>query len=215
MAWRLALPTALLLAGAFRSLPAQSTGKPDTLPLKPDTLPLRLRVTGSTVELSTGRLCQARAGREFRYTGGQRFILKSVADAEQHFFVSAGTDGTIRRLYWLQAEELLPGRLGGYDYTSDSLRTLDTLPWWVSLRAVTGPPQAGSDRDATVKYLTAHGFTFPALAPRLRLVHVPEPRGRREFMVIYLEAASLAGVDTSFDAVLARARQGLKFQACR
>lgn len=176
---------------------------------------MRLRVTGTTVELSTGRLCQARAGPEFRYAGGQRFILKSVADAEQHFFVSADSDGTIRRLYWLQAEELLPGREGGYDYTSDSLRTVGTLPWWVSLRAVTGAPQAGSDRDATVKYLTAHGFRFPALAPRLRLVHVPEARARREFMVIYQEAASLAGADTSFDAVLARARQGLQFQICR
>jgi len=208
MSWRPALPTVLLIAGAFRSPGAQSTGTPDTLPM-------RLRVTGNTVELSTGRLCQARAGREFRYAGGQRFILKSVADAEQHFFVSADSDGTIRRLFWLQAEELLPGREGGYDYTSDSLRTVGTLPWWVSLRAVTGAPQAGSDRDATVKYLTAHGFRFPALAPRLRLVHVPEARGRREFMVIYLEAASLAGADTSLDSVLARAQQGLQFQACR
>jgi hypothetical protein len=206
MSWRLTLSVVLLATLPSPRLEAQALGA--------DTHPMRLRVTGKSVALRTGSLCLARAGRDFRYTGGQRFVLKSVADAEQHFFVRTDGKDTIRQLYWIQAEELLPGQPGGYDYPSDSLPTVGALPWWVNLRAMNGPVQTGSDRAATVRFLTAHGFRFPDLAPRLRLVFVPEPRRRRELMVVYLEAAARAGRDTSLDAVLARAMQGLELRAC-
>jgi hypothetical protein len=152
-----------------------------------------MRVRDHGVAPTIGKLCRVGAGRGFRYVGGQRFVLKRVADAEQHFFVSADSGGVIRQLYWLQAEELLPGVPGGYDYTADSLRTVAALPWWVNLRAIGGAAQPGSDRSAALAHLAARGLRFPAMAPRLRMVYVPEPRGRREFMIVYLEAASEAG----------------------
>jgi hypothetical protein len=166
------------------------------------------------IALQLGSLCGARAESELRYVGGRRFILKEVADAEQHFFVEASPGGEIRRLYWLQAEELLPDRPGGYDYTSDSLRTIEGMAWWVNQRNMNGAVQPGSDRAAMVDFLAEHGFRLPATAPRLRLVYVPEPRGRREFMVVYLEAAGLADADTAFQPMLERATRGLRFQRC-
>ena len=123
--------------------------------------------------------------------------------------------GGVRQIYWLQAEELLPDKPGDYDYTSDSLRMVNGLPWWVNLRAMNGPVQPGSDRAAMTDYLTAHGYRVPAFAPRLRLVYVPEPRGRREFMVVYLESQEAAGPDTSFQATLTRAKRGMTFGMCR
>jgi hypothetical protein len=65
-----------------------------------------------------------------------------------------------------------------------------------------------------VAFLAERGFHIPLTAPRLRLVYVPEAKGRREFMVVYLEAATAAGKDTSFEATLARARRGLQFKSC-
>jgi hypothetical protein len=203
---RFALFPAALIIGLVPGASSQS----GSTPARADSLPLRLRVSDNGLSPAIGKLCRVQAGRGFRYAGGQRFVLKQVADAEQHFFLSADSGGTVRQLYWLQAEELLPGVQGGYDYTADTLRTVATLPWWVSLRSVGGPSQPGSDRSAALAHLAARGFRFPALAPRLRLVYVPEPRGRREFMIVYLEAAALAGADTGLDAVLARARQGLE-----
>jgi len=41
------------------------------------------------------------------YAGCQRFNLYGVAIAEQHFFVEAGQEGTIRRFYWVQFEHYL------------------------------------------------------------------------------------------------------------
>lgn len=182
--------------------------------LPTDTLPIRHRVSGNTIPLKIGNLCEVRAQPELRYAGGRRFILKSVADAEQHFFLSAQPNGDVERLYWLQAEELLPDSPGGYDYAPDSLRSIDRLNWWVNLRSMNGPVQSGSDRAAMVAFLSERGFHLPGTGRRLRLVYLPEAKGRREFMVVYLEAAGAAGRDTSFDATLARARRGLQFKAC-
>ncbi len=179
-----------------------------------DTLPLRLRINRQAIPLQLGKLCEVKAGAGLHYAGGRRFILKSVADAEQHFFLAADAKGEIQRLYWLQAEELLPDARGGYDYTSDSARTINGLSWWASLRDMNGPVQPGSDRAAMVRFLEQRGYHLPLMAPRLRLVYVPEPLGRREFMVVYLESAASAAADTGFAATVARATRGLQFKRC-
>jgi hypothetical protein len=179
-----------------------------------DTLPLRLHIVGSGLSPAIGNLCRLRLSPDFRYAGGQRFVLRGIADAEQHFFVLADSAGTIRQLYWLQAEELLPGQAGTYDYSADATRTLGELQWAVNLRTLSGSPQPGSDRSAALAHLAARGYRFPPMAPRLRLVYVPDSRGRREFMIVYLEAASPATPDAALETVLTRAMRGLQLKTC-
>jgi hypothetical protein len=65
-----------------------------------------------------------------------------------------------------------------------------------------------------MRYLQTAGYQFQVMAPRLRLVYLPEPGGRREFMIIYLAAQALVGSDTMFDAVLTRAERGVHFFPC-
>jgi hypothetical protein len=149
------------------------------------------------------------------FIGGQRFELQETADAEQLFFVSAERDRTIRELLWLQVEELLPGLRGGYTYAQDSNRVVNTLPLKLDIRTNRGTPPAGSDGAAMRSYVTSRGYVFPPLAPRLRMVYLPEPGGRREFMVIYLSALRLALPDTSLEMTLKRALDKLRLEPCR
>src|SRR5262245_59203334 len=55
---------------------------------------------------------------EFKYVGGQSFILYDVARAEQHFFVDADEKGRIKRMYWVQFEGYLPSNTHSYRYKS-------------------------------------------------------------------------------------------------
>jgi hypothetical protein len=196
------------------TLSAATTAQPSAAQ-SGDTLPRRLTVAAQTVPLRVGGLCEVRLAPAFAYIGGQRFVLQGVADAEQHFFVAADSSRTIHRAVWLQAEEILPDHAGGYDYSSDSSRTVSTLQWAVNLRSNRGDPRPGSDGAAMLGYLTARGYRFPRMGPRLRLVYLPEPRGRREVMIIYLEALEVAAPDTSLDGVLARAQAAIRVGACR
>ena len=47
-------------------------------------------------------------GKDFKYAGGQAFILYGVARAEQHFYVDADRDGRISIFYWAEFEGYLP-----------------------------------------------------------------------------------------------------------
>jgi hypothetical protein len=198
----------LLLAGALLALPAVAAAQ------QPDTLPLQLTVASGILAPKVGKLCRVQVAPGYRYVGGQRFILQGVADAEQHFFIRADSSGTISRLYWIQSEQMLPGKGQGYTYAKDSVRTVNELPFKVDLRSTGDEAPAGSDGAAMREYLKAAGFSFPPVAPRLRLVYLPAPAARRELMVIYLEAKSVAGKETGFDATLKRGTRGLRFLPC-
>ena len=65
-------------------------------------------VRGNSLRVDLPGFTSINVQRGFRYAGGQRFILKGVADAEQHAFAEAGVDGAIARFYWFQFESLLP-----------------------------------------------------------------------------------------------------------
>jgi hypothetical protein len=180
----------------------------------PDTLPRRLAPTASGIRPQIGNLCRVQIAAEYQYLGGQRFILQGNADAEQHFFVVADSAKRLRQLYWLQSEVMLSEQGQGYNYSRDSSRTLGGVPWAVDHRLNRGGPRPGSDGAAMVAYVQGAGYEFPALAARLRLVYLPELGGRREFMVIYLEAAAVAGTDTTFSAAFARGTRGVRFFPC-
>ena len=146
------------------------------------------RPAGQVLPASVGPIRELRFAKEFRYVGGQRFILKKVADAEQHFFVVAGEDGTIRRLYWIQFEKLLPGVGESYDYSTDEAVTVDGVAFRRNTWRWEGSPDPDSDRAAMYALLEKRGYRIPDGALRIRLVHVPESNRREELMVVYAEA---------------------------
>jgi hypothetical protein len=127
---------------------------------------------------------------EFQYVGGQRFILKEVADAEQHLFADALANRTIKRLYWIQFEQYLQGRGGQYNYDSDAPLTKWNLALRVHVRKFAEPPAAGSDQHRVHQLLHAAGLRMPDAWVRVRLVYVPVDDKRQELMIIYLEPAS-------------------------
>jgi hypothetical protein len=170
-------------------------------PGESDSLPLRHRVSGQVLSASVGPIRDLRFAQEFRYAGGQRFILKKVADAEQHFFVAADRDGTVRRLYWVQFESLLPGIGEGYDYSVDTAVTVDGVAFRRNARRWEAPPDPGSDRAAMYALLEKRGYRIPDGGMRIRLVHVPESNRREELMVVYAEAAGSSEGDVQRHAV--------------
>ena len=86
-------------------------------------MPLAYPVRGNSLRVDLPGFTSISVQRGFRYAGGQRFILKGVADAEQHAFAEAGVDGAIARFYWFQFESLLPSATGAYDYSQDASRS--------------------------------------------------------------------------------------------
>ncbi len=156
---------------------------------------LRHRVADRVLQAGVGPIRELRFAEPFRYAGGQRFILKRTADAEQHFFVDAGKDGTVRRLYWIQFESLLPGIGEGYDYSSDTAVTVNGVAFRRNARKWEAPPDPGSDRAAMYELLEKRGYRIPDGALRIRLTHVPESNRREELMVVYAEAPGSTETD--------------------
>jgi hypothetical protein len=182
----------------------------------PDTLPRQVPAGPGDLAAKVGSLCRVQIAPAYHYLGGQRFILQETADAEQHFYVRADSAGKVLQLYWFQVERLLPGRGAGYNYGRDSARTINDLPFAVSLRENRGDgdPPPGSDAAAMLHYIGAAGLTLPPMGRALRLVYTPKPGAREELMVIYLETKALAKADPTLEGVLKRGRRALRFVAC-
>jgi hypothetical protein len=150
---------------------------------------------------------------QFKYLGGQRFVLQEIADTEQHFFVRSDDDKTVRELVWVQVEIGIPGRSRGYTYATDSVRRFAGLEWRVDVRSTAGyTPPPGSDGAAMREFIAKKGYVLQRMAPRIRLVYLPKPGGLTEVMVIHLTAASAAGADTTFAATLERAKSRLRVE---
>jgi hypothetical protein len=174
------------------------------------------RPVGPALPAAVGPIREIRFAKEFHYAGGQRFILKKVADAEQHFFVAADEVGTIRRLYWIQFERLLPGIGESYDYSADSAVTVDGISFRRNTRRWEGAPEPDSDRAAMYAFLEKRGYRIPDGALRIRLVHVPESNRREELMVVYAEAPDPGSLAPLAEAdVQRRATEGLRVVATK
>jgi hypothetical protein len=146
----------------------------------------------------------------FKYAGAQRFVLRDVADVEQHFFAEADSRGAFKRAYWIQFEQYLPDRPGEYSYDSDEPMNMGGLPVRVHVRRFTEPPAADSDRRRAFDLLAKAGFSVPTPSNRVRLVFVPEQNKRQEVMTIYLEPAGAS--DPTPDerkALIQRAMEGI------
>lgn len=165
-----------------------STTPPTPAPTKPGARAPAHQPVGQVLPVGVGPIEQLHFAKEFRYVGGQRFILQKSADAEQHFFVVPGEGSAVRRLYWIQFEHLLPNVRTEYDYSADDVLTVGGVPFRRNLRRWDTPPAPDSDRAAMYAFLEKQGYRIPLGAMRIRLVHVPDANPREELMIVYAEA---------------------------
>ena len=167
-------------------------------------------MAGSELRSVADPAIRIRVSPRFKYVGGQRFILRDIVDAEQHFFVEADAAKVIKGLYWIQFERYLAGRDGEYAYDNDQPLAMQGWPLRAHVRRFTEPPAPDSDRRKAYELLEQAGYVVPMPSTRVRLVHVPESNRRQEVMMIYLEpggATDLTAEETS--AIIRRATDGL------
>ena len=169
-------------------------------------------VRGNALRVELPGFTSISVQRGFRYAGGHRFILKGVADAEQHGFAEVDATGAITRFYWLQFESLLPAATGAYDYSKDMALDFAGLPWRTQVRRYTAPPDPDSDQAALYRLFAARGWRAPLPALRARIVYVPPADPRRELMIIYAEATTASAPPTAKESadLIERAQAGLR-----
>jgi hypothetical protein len=186
---------------------------------------------GNTLVSDSTPKLKLKFGKDFKYAGGQTFILYDVARAEQHFYVDAHKDGRISRLYWVQFEEYLPDNTHKYNYAgSQKTVTIDGLEFFADAWRRKHDPatvRPGGDRAMALELLKSKGYTMKSDEFIMqRLVHMVDASNRSELMVIYLEflpagstAADLepGGKDAAkwpeiADGLLARAKQNMKIE---
>lgn len=159
-------------------------------------------VTGQILSSKRDPAARLEFARNFKYAGGQRFILYGVADAEQHFFVDADSKGAIRSFYWIQFEHFLPGKGDTYNYSGRPLVRVGALEFSADTKVFADysntvldfSPQRESDSARVGRFLNEKGFKPPAAAARVRMFHLPDSEHRIELMIIYVEALSPADI---------------------
>jgi hypothetical protein len=177
-----------------------------------ETMPLRYPPSNGVITVNFGALRDLTIRPPFTYVGGQRFILGGTADAEQHLFVVADSAKVVKRLYWIQVEEMLPAAGDSYDYSADSVVSFGGFRLPANFRTYTESANPGSDRARAFDLITARGYTIPMGGTRVRLVHLPETPARREVMLVYLESDASAATDPHAS-LLTRAADGIALRA--
>jgi hypothetical protein len=132
-------------------------------------------------------------GNAFRYLGGQKVNLYSMAEAEQHLFVRGGSNGVIDAFYWIQFEHRAPSDSHTYNYQLGHSTEIGGLDFVYDEKA--WPDYASellddpaSDGAAISRLLAKSSLKFPERAARVRMFHLPTPDHRSELMIIYGEA---------------------------
>ena len=156
------------------------------------TKPLERQVVGQTLTSKSNPAVELTFDKAYKYVGGQRWDLYSIADAEQHFFVKPGKDNAIESLYWVQFEQFLPSSNESYRYAPTRVTDIGGLEFIYDTRAYADYSalnrRADSDGTYGMRLLEKHGYKFPKAAVRTRMVHLPTPDKRSELMIIYVES---------------------------
>ena len=197
---------AMVAVGQARAA-SQQTSRPAE-PLAPSHA-----VKGNTLRVDVGTIDTVDVSRSFRYAGAHRFILKGVADAEQHAFAEADPTGQVQRFLWFQFESLLPGATGAYDYGTDAAVTIGGREWRASVRRYTTPPEPDGDQAQLYRLFARRNLRPSLPALRVRLVHLPPGDRRSELMIIYAEATPGAAAPTTAETagIIERAQAALRF----
>ncbi len=131
-------------------------------------------------------------GDDYRYLGGQKFILYGVADTEQHFFVETTDDNRLKSVYWIQYEAYLPGKPWTYDYDDSPLRvTLGDVELFTDTAVFEFDPDVersrGTDGAAARSFLALRGYTYPRHNAYARLVYLTDESRQKELMIIFID----------------------------
>ena len=160
---------------------------------------LERKVDGQTLISASAPKVRVTVDAKFQYAGGQRFILYSVANAEQHFFVEADAQKKVKRLYWFQFEGYLPSNTHTYDYSDEPFKFQHGGLEWLSVVGGGRMPKAekkpDSDGARFRAFLRAKGYQLPDDEVQVRMVNLDAAR-RNELMIIYMEDVSLWGTTT-------------------
>ena len=177
--------------------------------------PLR-EVNGNTLVSGSDPAATLVVHESFAYVGGQTIDILKVAGAEQHFFVDAAADRSIRRFYWFQFEHYYPDNSHAYDYPKieQTSVALGRLAFTGDVRVrkdyFTMDKRPGSDSLAAADFLRARGFKLDGTFVTLRLFHLPDDTRRRELMIIYGEVLPAgAPEDRARSEITARAQANL------
>lgn len=153
---------------------------------------LERQVQGQVLRSNSDPAVQITFAPQFKYAGGQRFLLYGVAEAEQHFYAQSNGKGQIERFYWLQFEHYLPDNTHQYNYPSKRTVALGDLSFiydtavFADYAGAKGNPE--SDGAKARAMLKKAGLVFPAAMARIRMVHLTDASKRKELMIIYGEA---------------------------
>ena len=140
-----------------------------------------------------------RFGEDFRYIGGQKFVLYGVADAEQHFFLETDENDALKSVYWVQYEAYLPGKSYTYDYDDSPLRlTLGEYEFFTDTEFVEFDPDRkrprGTDGAMVRQFLASKGYVYPRNFAYARLVYLTDESRQKELMIIYIDDLASRGV---------------------
>jgi len=140
--------------------------------------------------------------RAFKYVGSHQFILYDRAQVEQHFFVDADSQQRLKRMYMVQFESYLPNISGAYNYPVTKTLNLGGESYIVDAEVVTNVPaaikqDAQSDVARAASFLEGKGYRIGEGIVFLRFVRLVDKAKRSEFILLYVEDLSGAGLDAA------------------
>ncbi len=132
---------------------------------------------------------------EYRYIGGQKFVLYGVADTEQHFFVETNYDGKLKSVYRVQYEAYLPDKPYAYDYEDSPLRlSLGEYEFFTDTAVFYNDPdrkrRRGTDGAMVRQFLASKGYGYPEQVLYARLVYLTDESKQKELMIIFMDDLS-------------------------
>ena len=153
------------------------------------------KVAGHTVYSQRDPRLEVRVPRDVKYVGSDSFVLAKpdVGEfdvCELYAFANADKAGSLRRLYWVHFEHLLPNH-PEMRFTYDSPRhvKIGGLDFFVDTEFSDGNsiPKKGSDTEHFYNLLAEHGYKrVPMMF--VRLVHLTDTSARKELMLIVGQA---------------------------
>ena len=160
------------------------------------------RVKGQILTSASLPPIRIRVGKAFKYVGSQQFILYDRAQVEQHFFVDADKQQRIKRMYMVQFEGYLPNISGSYNYLVTKTVSLAGQSYIVNAEVIPNVPSAikqdaQSDVARAALFLEGKGYRIGEGIVFQRFVRLVDEAKRSEFILLYVEDLSGAGVDAA------------------
>lgn len=133
-----------------------------------------------------------------KFVGAQSFTLHGVARAEQYYFVEAGAQRRIKRMFIVQCEGFLPDNNNTYNYPANKTIRLGEHDYITNAAAVpnvSATLKQNPDTDAAraAAFLESKGYRHGEDVMFQRFIRVVDEAKRHEFILIYIEDLSGSG----------------------